>query len=543
VTYEELMAQSRALAHAGNIEAAKRAADLAQKMRAQPPAPTGWVADGPGPSLTPEQADEILRNAPVGGVVYNNVVGDDDPNSQNLGEKIGSTLNKAGESMTFGVVGDETSALAESMLPGANYADRRDHYRQQERVLERDNPLLALGAEIGGALTGAAVPVLGTLGTLGRGAGVLPRMAASAGAGAGMGGTYGFMEGEGAEDRLGQARTGGIVGGVAGAAIPAIGAGVQKIADSRVANRAIREAVNAAPTSEELRAAGRAAYQAIDDAGVAVRPDAVQSRMAQIAAALDDEGADAILTPNANRVAQRFAETADGANTVPFKELDKLRRIAGNAAGANPANAADTRLSTMALEGVDDFVRNLGPEDVDAGDLETLQTMLPKARELWARMSRSQLLDDAIEAGQNNYRTGPASGMRAQFQRILNNKKLSRGFSDAEIKMMRRVVNGTIPEQIINYLGSGLGMLGQMGGAAAAGFGMGGPVGAMIGGAAGAIPAAGARRLAESVVGKNAEIARALVAAGGVPQLPVATDQARRIAESLMRRTAAAAPQ
>ena len=467
------------------------------------------------------------------------LLGDDDPNTQNMGERIGTALNKAGEALTFGLVGDEASAAVESIVPGVNYADRRDHYRNQERVLERDNPGLALGADLGGAALGVAIPG-GAIGTLARGASLPARIGASAAAGAGMGGTAGFMEGEGLEDRLSQAQTGGLLGAGVGAAIPVVGAGVQKIADTRTANRAIRNTVANAPTSDQLRASGQAAYRAIDDAGVMVRPDRVRGTMQGIADDIRSEGLKFDSLGSAMPASRAALGVADEvsqstANSVPFSDLDMLRRAIGNASASNLANRNDTRVATQALSGLDDFVRNIGPDDIDSGDIETLQTMLPKARELWSRMSRSQLLDDAIEAGSNNYRTGAASGIRAQFQRVLNNPKLIRGFSDAEKAMIRRVVNGTLPEQALNYLGSGLGMITQ------------GAVGAAVGGLpgmiAGAATGAGSRKLAERMVNKNAEIARAIVAAGGMPQLPVASDAARKITEGLMRRTTAAAPQ
>jgi hypothetical protein len=468
-------------------------------------------------------------------------LGDNDDTTQNLGEKIGTALNKAGESLSFGLVGDEASAAVAGAIPGGrDYNERLAFERQQEKLLEQTNPGTALAADVGGAVAGAMLPV-GAIGTLGRGAGLMSRVAASGAAGAGMGATSGFMEGEGAQDRLNQLQSGGMVGGVIGAAAPALGSAVQRVADSRAGNRAIKEAVKRAPSSDQLRAQGQAAYKAIDDAGVAVRPDVVQSKTAEIARLLADQGSDPILTPNANRVAARLTDAAEGANTVPFSELDKLRRVAGNAASANPTNRADTRLANMAREGLDDLVKNLGPDDIDAGDLETLQTTLPKARDLWARMSRSQMLDDAIDASEN-YQSGAASGLRNQFRRIVNNKKLSQGFSDAEIKMMRRVVNGTIPEQIVNYMGSGLGMMAQMAAGGAAGT-LGGTAGTLAGLAAGTATAAGSRKLAENIVRKNAEIARALVASGKVPQLPVASDANRRIAEQLMRRSSTVGPQ
>ena len=49
-------------------------------------------------------------SASIGQRLRDNLLGDDDPSTQNLGERIGSTLNKAGEAMTFGLIGDETGA-------------------------------------------------------------------------------------------------------------------------------------------------------------------------------------------------------------------------------------------------------------------------------------------------------------------------------------------------------------------------------------------------------------------------------------------------
>jgi hypothetical protein len=469
-----------------------------------------------------------------------NLLGDNDPNTQNTGEKIGTMLNKAGESLTFGLVGDEASAAAAAAIPGGmGYNDRLGYERQQEALLDETNPGLALGADVAGAVGGALLP-LGAIGTLGRGAGMWARVGASTAAGAGMGGTAGFMEGEGLPDRINQGTTGAIVGGGIGMVAPIIGAGAQKIADGRAGNRAIRQAVAGAPTTDALRAEGRAAYQAIDNAGVQIRPDRVRTAMDDIANSLRSEGAaytgaERVL-PGATAILSATDDVAAKSNTVPFAELDMFRRYVGNAAaGALKNNPNDARISTNVIGQIDDFVRNLGPGDVDAGDIQTLQTMLPKARETWARMSRSQLLDDAIEAGEGNYRTGAASGVRAQFQRILNNPKLRAGFSDAELKMVRRVVNGTLPEQIMNYLGSGLGMIAQ----GAVGGMLGGVPGALVGGALGA----GSRAGANAMVGRNAEIARALVASGRVPQLPVASPSVRAITEALARRTGAAVPQ
>jgi hypothetical protein len=475
-----------------------------------------------------------------GQTLKENLIGDNDPTTQNFGEKVGTFLNKAGEAMTFGLAGDEANAAIAGMIPGGmGYDERLAFERQQEALMEKTNPGAMLGAEIGGSVAGALLPG-GAIGTLGKGAGTMARIGASAAAGAGMGGTYGFMEGEGMPDRVSGAATGAALGGVVGAAAPAVGAGVQKLADNRAANRAIREAVASAPTTEGLRAAGREAYDAIEGVGLNIRPERVQDLKTQIANALRGEGAaytgaDRVL-PGSSAILGAVDNVGAGANTVPFNELDIFRRYANNAAASAAAtNPNDARIASGVVEKLDDFVMGLKPDDVDSGDVALLQELLPKARNLWSRMSRSDLIDNAIEAGSNNYRSGAASGIRAQFQRILNNPKLIRGFSDAERKMIQRVVNGSLPEQFVNYMGSGLGMMAQ----GAVGGMMGGIPGMILGGAVGA----GARKISENIVGKNAEIARALVASGRVPQLPVASPANRAVTEALMRRTGAAVPQ
>lgn len=518
-TYEELIAKAKELAAAGKTEEAKRVAEIAvQRRNGTPDKPKG-----------------------IGQTISENVFGDNDPTTQNFGEKVGTFLNKAGEAMTFGLVGDEASAAAAAAIPGGmGYDERLAYERGQEAMFEESNPGAALGAEVGGAVLGTLLPG-GAIGTVGKGAGLGTRLAGSTAAGAGMGGTYGFMEGEGGvANRAGEGMTGAVIGGVAGAAAPAIGAGVQRFADNRAANRAIREAVSSAPTTADLRSQGRAAYDAIEGAGITIKPERVQNLTADIANALRGEGAaytgaDRVL-PGSSAILGAVPELGAGANTVPFNELDMFRRYANNAAaGAVANNPNDARIASGVVERLDDFVMGLKPDDVDSGDIQILQELLPKARNLWSRMSRSDLIDTAIEAGNNNYRTGSASGVRAQFQRILNNPKLIRGFSDAEKKMIQRVVSGTLPEQIVNYLGSGLGMMTQ----GAVGGMLGGIPGLILGGAVGA----GARKVSEGIANKNAEIARALVASGRVPQLPVASPQNRAIAEALMRRTGAAVPQ
>lgn len=514
------------------------------------PAPKGWVAEGGGATAV-EEIDRIARNAPLSGVVFNNVVGDDDPDSQNLGERIGSVLHKGGESMTFGLVGDEASAAVESLAPGVNYADRRDHYRQQEEVLERDNPALAMGAEIGGGLVGAAVPVLGTLGTLGKGARLLPRIAASTAAGAGMGGTYGFMEGEGVEDRASQGRLGAGIGAIVGALAPAVGAGVQRLADRRVGNAALRGAVESAETAAQQRGASGAAYDVFDGADAQISPEGLTRLRQQLDAVLPQKGLGTLpgvanRTPGGQQILntvgamddQVRAAAAAGQNpAVPLKSIEELRRFAGDVAqDVNPIGrpTADARMGNIAVDEIDSFVDGLRAADVPIGDVKTATDALKKARELWARATKTQLLENVLGA-QDDYLGGAASAIRNKVGTLLRNPKTARQFSEAEKVVLRRIIGGNGLSRAIRLAGNGIGRQLQM------------MTGGALGGIPGAVAGALTGELSAEVANRNAiraaEIARALVASGNAQTLPVATDQARRIVESLTRRTGAAVPQ
>jgi hypothetical protein len=492
----------------------------------------------------------------IGQVIYDNVIGDPNDGVDSFGERAGTWLNRAGETMTFGTVGDEAAAGVTGMLPGRTYEGELERYRGNEEAM---SGLGRTSADLTGGVAGAlgsmlipgAGPALATAGTSGRAAGLMATLGRGTAAGAGMGGAYGFMEGEGGvAERAQEAGQGAAIGGAVGGATAGLGRIVQALMDRRAGQRAITDAARNAPTSEALRAQGQNLYQQIDDAGVAIRPDRLRSELGAIADDLRAEGAGytgaETVMPGTRAIMNAAGEVGDGANTIPFRELDVFRRFVGNTGASSARNPVDSRTSAQVIGRLDDFVQNLGPQDVDAGDIQTLQTLIPRAREVWSRMSRSQLVDDAIEAGSgetSGYLGAGASGLRNQFGRILRNENLRRGFTPSELSVMNRVVRGTIPENLIYNLGSGLGNVATT--LTATALGGAGGVPGMIGGlAAGGTASAAMNRAASNIAQRNAEIARAVIANGRLPaQLPVADEGMRRVVEALALRSGAVGAQ
>lgn len=217
--YERVTTALRNAHAAGDTEAARRLAGIARSLSAgQQPTETM-----PEPSRLPESTGQsygdptiIPMETQLFGMDYNM------PNAQTVPANpqdldVGTWLNRAGESMTGGLIGDEAAAWADSLIGRGDYDERLKFYRENEENLGTMGQLTAdlAGAvplvALGGGIVGGAKSLWGAVG---RGIGL----------GAGAGATQGFMEGEGTGDRLAGALVGGGLGAGLGGAIPIVGA-------------------------------------------------------------------------------------------------------------------------------------------------------------------------------------------------------------------------------------------------------------------------------------------------------------------------------
>ena len=461
----------------------------------------------------------------------------DAPDAYKPATALHSAIGGGLQGLTFGL-GDELAARVASIHPGIDYEEALPFFRKDLEKSRQDHPYITTGAEIAGAV---AAPV----GAIASGGSLPLRMAKSAATTGAMSGAYGFNAGEGGfQNRVAEAIPQAGMGAAIGAAIPGAGSVLQMLLNKNLANAAIKNGAKNAPSTDALKAMGNALYKEVDDAGVQIAPQAFDRARGTI---LDDlrlnTGFDELpgpgsLTPNSARANQIMGEAsgrmaADPTAALPFKALDQMRRQAGAAAG-NVANKTDQKAGMTIIEGLDDFVKNLGPNDVVAGDITALNAAIPKARDVWSRMSKSQIIDDAMAKGEN-YLSGASSGIRNQFRSILNNPKMKARFTEAERAAMQKVVNGSFPEQLLNLASGGLGQM-----ATAIG---GGAMGGLPGFLAGAGLAAGTRKLAEGVTRGKAETLRGLVANGGTQTLPQASTVLRDLMEQRMRLGTAASIQ
>ncbi|MEL7224950.1 MAG: hypothetical protein AAGL17_08785, partial [Cyanobacteria bacterium J06576_12] len=393
-----------------------------------------------------------------------NIIGDDDDTTMNFGERLGAALNKGGESMTMGLVGDEMAGRADALIGRGTAEDRTQFYRDQENQLDEQHPVLSTTAAITGAIIGPAKGATGFV-NAGRNAGT--RVGRGAMVGAGAGATYGAMEGETAEERLTGGLVGGTMGAVTGGALTGAGQGFSAAAQRLTGKPQAQEVL---PTLQSLTDEARGLYAAAERAGGVVSQQSIAGLTKNTQSALREAGYNPRLHPRMGAVLDEMQELSTG--PASLRAMDQLRRVAGNA--AESLQRDERRLGRLVIGRIDEAV-----EQMDGG------AEVAAAREVWGRLQRMATIEGVIEKASNspNFETTLATGFRS----LLNRKGALRGFRDEEIRTMRQIASGGGGAGTLRALGNILApdrFSGQMltGGALLGGGG----IGAL------AIPAAGA---------------------------------------------------
>ena len=128
----------------------------------------------------------------------------------------------------------------------------------------------------------------------------------------------------------------------------------------------------------------------------------------------------------------------------------------------------------VSLEGLD-------ASDLRAGDATKIVKELTKARSLWQRMRKTERIEELI-GNASTYAGGIESGLRNQISTLLRNPKKQRGFTEAELELLRQIRDGTPVGNLIgNIVAHGWSMTS---GRSSFGQGTGSPLG-LVAGAAG----------------------------------------------------------
>lgn len=257
--------------------------------------------------------------------------------------------------------------------------------------------------------------------------------------------------------------------------------------------------IKSAPKIEDLKSESRKIYKDLDDSGVTVDQNQYANLVDNINQDMLKEGHHPKLTPKVQGALDAMTEKVG--EPMKVSEIETMRKIAGHAKSS--IEPSEARLGARMQNHIDDFMdKQEGPD-------------MPKARNLWGRARRADMIDEAMQKAANQA-SGFENGIRTQLRSLINNKKKMKGFSKEEKEAIDKVVQGGRMENLFKLMGKFGLSEGQRTNALMS------AVGTIAGGVAGGLPGAIAVpaigqvsiKLAQRLTKSNSEMANAIIRSG-----------------------------
>lgn len=176
-----------------------------------------------------------------------------------------------------------------------------------------------------------------------------------------------------------------------------------------------------APSIADLRAAAKASYDAVDNSGVRVAPDAL-NRLGDSVQDSFGSRLDPTLHPDAtaayNRITQFATDGPKGDAPATFSDLDNLRRVVADA--AQSTKPADKAMARMMMDKIDDFVGNLKPADLDTSLQDQLRAELTAATGTKGQIAKQIKDIEVNKPGALAARGAAGAGTRDQYMGLMD---------------------------------------------------------------------------------------------------------------------------
>jgi hypothetical protein len=208
-------------------------------------------------------------------------------------------------------------------------------------------------------------------------------------------------------------------------------------------------------TMEEVKQRAAKSYRAMDDSGVAIKPQSVLDLITDTRQKLND----ARMIPNtdqANSVnaSLKQMENIVGTGRVSFTKLEKLRQIGNDLRGSKDADVA--RLGNVVVDNMDGYITKLNGRDLIAGKagLDDAVKNVTNARKDWRNASRAQVLEDALNVAEIKKEIPNSSEselIRRGFVNIAANKQKMNLFSKEEQNIIKSVIKGGSLDPMLSF--------------------------------------------------------------------------------------------
>ena len=274
-----------------------------------------------------------------------------------------------------------------------------------------------------------------------------------------------------------------------------------------------------APTADQLQAASNNLYTHARQQGLLVSHTVYDRAIDDITRNIQRLGIDPTIHPESFAALQRLQ--SERGISQDLQDIDTMRQILGDAAGS--IKPADAMRAASMRDQLDNFMNNLQPADVLAGNPRQAATLITQARSLWSRQAKAREIGELFRradlSAPNFSGSGMENALRTEFRALAKNQQRMRRFTAEERAAIENVARGGRSRISLTNLLRMAGKFAPTGVVSSAlsggaGFGIGGPVGAV------ALPAGGfaARALATRATMRNANAVDELVRRGRTVQ-------------------------
>lgn len=174
----------------------------------------------------------------------------------------------------------------------------------------------------------------------------------------------------------------------------ALGAAGGAVAPSRVKAKPVKTSKGQAVPLDQLRSAKTAAYQAVDNAGVNYKPDAISSMVDDIVGEVSKANISATRHPKAASMVDDLKNMRG--KPLTLTELDQLRQVVRRDV-ASASDPAEKFFGRRIIDRIDNFIEKAGPDAVNAGKASDAPTLLARARDLNGRVRKVEAVEGAVE--------------------------------------------------------------------------------------------------------------------------------------------------
>lgn len=246
------------------------------------------------------------------------------------------------------------------------------------------------------------------------------------------------------------------VGGEPGATAAALLGPLGVLGGARALGNRAAAAANKPPTTQQLYNQADNAFADMRAAGAVVDAPALQNFKARIDADLTRQGFRPALDPATKTVLSEL-EKDIAKGTLSFDELHGFRRVINKGMEQAKPGGSDARLLSRMKSKLDDFLTNMTPAQVVAGDPARAAAALKEATRSYRKAATADEIEALVTKAKNNApgfaQVGLDKALRDQFKQIANSPRRMRLFTPEEQAQIQKIARGTKATNLLRFFG------------------------------------------------------------------------------------------